>query len=73
MKKAKLTYLLSLLILIVLIVLEYTITLPFNSYILTLIFLFLALISGFSLCTISEKYFEKNKDKQSNDSDNLTS
>ncbi|MCF6764472.1 hypothetical protein L3V82_01720 [Thiotrichales bacterium 19S3-7] len=65
MKKAKLTYLLSLLILILLIVLEYTVTLPFNSYILTLIFLFLALISGFSLCSISEKYFDKNKSNQS--------
>lgn len=62
MKKAKFIYLLALLVLIVLIALVYTTGLPFNSYILTIIMLALALVSGFSLCSITEKYLEKDKE-----------
>ncbi len=53
--KSKLKFLLCILILIVLIALKYTTGLPFNDYVMTVILLLIAMLAGYTLCSVADE------------------
>ncbi|MFT6834312.1 MAG: hypothetical protein ACJA0H_000340 [Francisellaceae bacterium] len=53
--KSKILFLLSIFIMVLLIALKYITGLPFNDYVMTIILLILAMFSGYTLCSITDK------------------
>ncbi|MDC0535910.1 hypothetical protein OAO18_08895 [Francisellaceae bacterium] len=56
--KSKLLFIGSIVLMIVLIALKYITGLPFNDYVMTVILLVIAMVAGYSLCTITENHKE---------------
>ena len=52
---AKILFLLSIILMIVLIALKYITGLPFNDYVMTIILLLIAMFAGYTLCSVIEK------------------